>query len=183
MKRIALIILLISLAAGVVMGQPVDLQLAVATQALTWNMLQEFNLTDTEIQNILALQEQFRLRKEENNLDLNVIKAQIARMLYKPDANTAEVNRLLERASDLRLEQEIAQVKAYQGIRREMGEEEWTKLMGRTRERIQTRQQTPASTRTSTGSDSGSQSGSGSSGSNSSGSGSQSQGTSGTSRR
>ncbi len=191
MKRIALIILLISLAAGAVMGQPVDLQLAVATQALTWNMLQEFNLTDTEIQNILALQEQFRLRKEENNLDLNVIKAQIAQMLYKPDANTAEVNRLLERASDLRLEQEIAQVKAYQGIRREMGEEEWTKLMERTRERIQTRQQTPASTRTnsqtntrtSTGSDSGSQSGSGSSGSNSSGSGSQSQGTSGTSRR
>ncbi|GEM_PF-1397368 len=174
MKRIALLILLISLAAGAAIAQTVDLQLAVATQALTQNMLQELNLSDTEIQNILKLQEQFRLRKEQSNLDLNVIKAQIAQMLYKPDANTAEVKRLLERASDLRLEQEIAQVEAYQGIRKEMGEEEWTKLMQQIRTRAQARQQAQtdaqSNTRTNTRSSSG--------GSSSSGSGSQSQGSS-----
>lgn len=179
MKRFALLILLISLAAGAAMAQTVDLQLAVATQALTQNMLQNFNLTDTEIQNILQLQEQFRLRKEQNNLDLNVIKAQIAQMLYKPDANTAEVKRLLERASDIRLEQEIAQVETYQGIRKEMGEEEWMKLMQQIRTRAQARQQAQSNTRTNNSSNSSRQGGSGSyGGSSSSGSGSQSQGSS-----
>ncbi len=180
MKRIALLILIISLAAGTVMAQTVDLQLAVATQTLTRNMLQQLNLSETEIQNILQLQEQFRLTKEQNNLDLNVIKAQIAQMLYKPDADTAEVSRLLERASDLRLEQEIAQVKAYQGIRKEMGEGEWAKLMEQVRTRAQARQQAQTSPRTGTGSDSGNRNTpSASSGSGSSGGGSsQSQGTS-----
>ncbi len=168
MKRIALLILLISLAAGAAIAQTGDLQLAVATQALTQNMLQELNLTDAEIQNILQLQEQFRLRKEQNRLELNVIKAQIAQMLYKPDANTAEVGRLLERASQLRLEQEIAQVETYQGIRKEMGEKEWTKLMQQIRARAQA--STQSNNRTNTRSSSG--------GSNSSGSGSQSRGSS-----
>jgi len=168
MKRIALLILLISLAAGAAIAQTGDLQLAVATQALTQNMLQELNLTDAEIQNILQLQEQFRLRKEQNRLELNVIKAQIAQMLYKPDANTAEVSRLLEKASQLRLEQEIAQVETYQGIRKEMGEKEWTKLMQQIRARAQA--STQSNNRTNTRSSSG--------GSNSSGSGSQSRGSS-----
>jgi len=168
MKRIVLLILLISLAAAAVIAQPVDLQLAIATQALTRPMLERLDLTAAEIENILQLQEQFRLRKEENNLDLNVIKAQIAQMLYKPDANIAEVSRLLEKASQLRLEQEIAQVEAYQSIRKEMGEEEWTKLMEQVRTRAQARAQaetgtqtsTRTNTRTNTPSDSGSQSGS-----------------------
>ncbi len=168
MKRIALLILLISLAAGAAIAQTGDLQLAVATQALTQNMLQELNLTDAEIQNILQLQEQFRLRKEQNRLELNVIKAQIAQMLYKPDANTAEVSRLLEQASELRLEQEIAQVETYQGIRKEMGEKEWTKLMQQIRARAQA--STQSNNRTNTRSSSG--------GSSSSGSGSQSRGSS-----
>ncbi len=168
MKRIALLILLISLAAGAAIAQTGDLQLAVATQALTQNMLQELNLTDAEIQNILQLQEQFRLRKEQNRLELNVIKAQIAQMLYKPDANTAEVSRLLEKASQLRLEQEIAQVETYQGIRKEMGEKEWTKLMQQIRARAQA--STQSNNRTNTRSSSG--------GSSSSGSGSQSRGSS-----
>ena len=176
MKRIALLFLLISLAAGIVMGQPIDLQLAVTTQALTQNMLQELNLTQLEIQNILRLQEQFRLLKEENNLEMNVLKAQIAQMLYKSDDNTAEVGRLLEQASELRLEQEIAQVEAFQGIRKEMGEESWTKLMQQIRAKTQARAQSQTNTQTNT------RSNSGSSGSSSNSGGSQSQGT-GTSRR
>ena len=56
MKRIALLILLISLAAVAVMAQSIDLQLAVTTQALTRDMLKELNLTESEIRNILRLQ-------------------------------------------------------------------------------------------------------------------------------
>ena len=178
MKRIALLILLISLTAGAVMGQPIDLQLAVTTQALTQNMLRELNLTHAEIQNILRLQEQFRLLKEENNLEMNVLKAQIAQMLYKSDANTAEVGRLLEQASELRLEQEIAQVEAFQGIRREMGEESWTKLMQQIRTKTQARAQSQSQTNNQTNT----RSNSGSSSSSSGNGGSQSQGT-GTPRR
>jgi hypothetical protein len=139
MKRIALIFLLIGLGAVAVMAQSIDLQLAVTTQALTRDM-KELNLTESEIRNILRLQEQFRLLKEENNLEMNVIKAELARMLYKPDADKTEVNRLLERAGELRLAQEQAQVETYQRIRGEMGEESWARLMRQVR--AQTRAQT-----------------------------------------
>jgi hypothetical protein len=182
MKRIALIFLLIGLGAVAVMAQSIDLQLAVTTQALTRDMLKELNLTESEIRNILRLQEQFRLLKEENNLEMNVIKAELARMLYKPDADKTEVNRLLERAGELRLTQEQAQVETYQRIRGEMGEESWARLMrqvrAQTRAQTQSRPQTavrssrPETAPSSTGGDSpsaGSPSGGSSSGSNSSG--------------
>ncbi len=141
MKRIATLILLFSLAAVTVMGQDIDLQMAVATQALNQNMLMELDMTEAEAGKILALQEQFRLIKEQTALDLNVIKAQIAQKLYYPDAKSNEVNRLLEKASDLRLEQEKAQVEAYLQIRKQIGEENWSKLLLRARAVLRSRQQ------------------------------------------
>jgi len=165
MKRIVLLVFFITIVAGAVMGQTIDLQLAVTTQALTQNMLEQLNLTESEIQNILKLQEQFRLLKEQNNLEMNVVKARIAQELYKPDANNAEVARLLEQASELRLEQELAQVETYQEIRKEMKEENWSKLMQQIRTKTQQRQQAQTNTRTDTQSShqNGSNSGSGSS--------------------
>ena len=166
MKRIALLFLFIALATGAVMGQSIDVQLAVTTQSLTQAMLEDLNLSDAEIRNILQLQEQFRLLKEQNALELNVIKAQLAQMLYNADTNDAEVNLLLEKAGELRLEQEKAQVQTYQNIRKEMGEECWSDLMKQIRTRSQTRQQTQTNTRTpgnGSSNSSGSFSGSGSS--------------------
>ena len=92
MKRIATLIILFSLVSVVVMGQDIDLQMAVATQALNHNMLMELGMTEAEAGEVLALQEQFRQIKEQTNLELNIIKAQIAQKLYYPDANSNEVN-------------------------------------------------------------------------------------------
>ena len=166
MKRIATLIILICLSAVTVMGQNVDLQLAVATQALTQNMLMEqLGLSEEEAGKILALQEQYRLSKEQTTLELNILKAQIAQKLYYADADTAEVNRLLEKASNLRLAQEKAQVQAYQQIRNELGEENWTKLMQHTRAVLRNRELT----QNKTGEDSGSPSSGSSSSSSQSG--------------
>jgi len=186
MKRIATLIILICLTVLTVMGQDVDLKLAVATQALTQNMLMEqLGLSEGEAGEILALQEQLRLRKEQTTLELNIIKAQIAQKLYYADANSNEVGRLLEKASELRLGQEKAQVDAYLQIRNELGEENWTKLMQRTREIIRNREltqnKTGDETRDNSGSRGSSSSSSGSSGS--SGSSSQSSQSSGSSSR
>ena len=152
MKRIAALIILFSLVAAVVMGQDIDLQLAVATQALNQNMLMDLDMTEAETGEILALQEQFRLRKEQTALELNIIKAQIAQKLYYPDANSNEVNRLLEKASDLRLEQEKAQVQAYLQIRNQIGEENWSELLLRARNIIRNRERVQPETRNDPGS-------------------------------
>ncbi len=168
MKRIVLLVILVSLAAVGVMGQDVGLQLAVATQALNPNMLLDLGLTQIEADEILALQEQFRLRKEQSDLEMNVIKAEIAQKLYYADANTSEIGRRLEEASQLRLRLEKDQVETYLRIRNQLGEEHWSELMSLVRERKRARQQlaqedsgTPARS----GSDSSSNSRSGSSGS------------------
>ena len=169
MKRIALLVILVSLAAVGVMGQDVGLQLAVATQALNQNMLLDLGLTQIEVDEILALQEQFRLRKEQSDLEMNVIKAQIAQKLYYADANTSEIGRLLEEASQLRLRLEKDQVEIYLRIRNQLGEEHWSDLMQLTRERTRARLQVQEDSKTPTRNSSNSSSNSGSSGSSRSG--------------
>jgi hypothetical protein len=170
MKRIALLVILVSLAAVGVMGQDVGLQLAVATQALNQNMLSDLGLTQTEADEILALQEQFRLRKEQSDLEMNVIKAQIAQKLYYADANTSEIGRRLEEASQLRLTLEKDQVETYLLIRNQLGEDHWSELMQRVRAQKRARQQEQedSGTRTRNNSNSSPSGGSGSSGSGSS---------------
>jgi hypothetical protein len=141
MKRIALLVILVSLTAIGVMGQEVGLQMAVATQALNPNMLLDLGLTQTEADEILALQEQFRLGKEQSDLELNIIKARIAQKLYYADANTSEIGRLLEEASQLRLRLEKDQVETYLRIRNQLGEDHWSELMQRVRVQTRARQQ------------------------------------------
>ena len=186
MKRIILLVILVSLAAVGVMGQDISLQLAVATQALNQNMLSDLGLTQNEAGEILRLQERFRLRKEQNDLEMNVIKAQIAQKLYYADANTSEIGRLLEEASQLRLRLEKDQVETYLRIRNQLGEDHWSELMSQVRERTRIRQQLAqenSGTQARSGSDSSSNSRSGSSGSNSSSNGSSGSGSSSSSGR
>ena len=142
MKRKLLLILLIVLTAGFLSAQSaVDLQLAITTQALTKPLLEELGLSGEQIDNILEYQNEYLLQKEAAAIDLNVIKAQLAQLLYKADSDQEEIDKLLEQAGQLRLEQEKAQVRTYNRIRQEMGEKKWSELMLQVRNRYRNREE------------------------------------------
>ena len=133
MKRILVSLILSMLITAVVPTQEIDLQLAVTTQEMDREMLRDLGLGDKEIEEVTALQEQFREMRIETFLERNVIKAQLAQELHNADADEADINRMLERASELRLAQEQAQVRTYLQIRQMLGEEKWTELVRRIR--------------------------------------------------
>ncbi len=177
MKRFILATVIALLALSFLPAQGTELQLAVATQALNQEMLEKLGVPQVDIDEILAVQNNFQMQREETAILMNVIKAQIAEKLYYPDTPLNDVEKLLEKASELRLEQEVSQVRNYQQVREYLGEENWTKLMQaiRIRTRQKLAEQTATSTQTrqnqpETGSSGNNSAASGSSGSGSSGS-------------
>jgi len=142
MKRIALIILLISLAAGAVMGRgqsTVDPLTAVTNQALTPAMLEEINLSDEQIEKIIGYQLEYHLVTEEINNDLDMVKAKIVQMLNKSEVDTAVMNGLLEEAAILSLALDKKQMNAYLHTRGVMGDECWSELTEQSRNRYRIR--------------------------------------------
>jgi hypothetical protein len=133
MKKIFIPLVLLLLAATVLPAQELNLSLAVTTQEMDREMLRDLGLGEEEIGEITALQERFREMTMETLLERNVIKAQLARELHNADADEEDINRMLERASELRLEQEQAQVRTYLQIRQMLGEENWSELIRRIR--------------------------------------------------
>ncbi len=133
MKKLFTALTLFILAASAISAQDIDLQIAVTTQEMSRDFLRNLNLTDRQIEELIALQEQFREVRTQTALERNVIKAQLARELHKADADEREIDRMLERASELRLEQERAQVRTYLQIRRMLGEETWSEFVRRIR--------------------------------------------------
>jgi hypothetical protein len=164
MKRLIVVLIVLQLAVGAVFGQDIAIQISVASRPLDPVLLAQVGLNRDEIEEILELQEQFRLVKERTNVELDVIKAQIARLLYLNENEFSEIDRLLEQAADLRLEQERAQVQTYLKIRSQLGEETWSELVKRIRTQVrnQIRQDSPAgqTTRNERESDNGTSSGS-----------------------
>lgn len=135
MKKKTTLVMLFILTASVLMAQNINQQMAVTTQELDRNVLKELGLSEDEIEQITEIREQFREVRERTNLERNVIKAQLAQELYGPDADEREINRMLERASELRLEQERVQVHTYLQIRRLLGEEKWSEILRKIRAR------------------------------------------------
>lgn len=105
-----------------------SLQFAVTTKALSAETLEQFELTENEVEDILLVQNELRAVNEETRIEMNLIKAQITKLLYQPDPDLDDVDELLEKASGFRLEQEKNQVRAYVHIREILGEENWTEL-------------------------------------------------------
>ena len=145
MKRWILSVAILTLALTGLPAQDIDLQLAVVTQSLNEPALERLGVPSEDISAILGIQAEFRRLKEESAVELNVLKAQIARHLYYPDADTREVERLLERASEIRLEQERAQLRAYLQVRERIGEENWLRLTEQIRTQVRQRQSTTGS--------------------------------------
>lgn len=170
MKRLIIVLAAVLMVAATAFGQDIGLQISVASRPLDPKLLAQVGLNRNEIEEVLELQKEFQQVRSRITVDLNLVKAQIARLLYLNENENGEIDRLLEQSADLRLEQERAQVRLYQTMRNQLGEDRWSELVERTRtqERIQdqlqtqTREEAPAgrATRNEGNSDNGSTSGS-----------------------
>ena len=141
MKRLIPAIAILTLVIAGLPAQGIDLQLAVVTQSLNEQALVRLGVPPEDISAILELQAEFRRLKEESAIELNVLKARIAQQLYYPDADVREVDKLLENASEIRLEQEKAQLRAYVQVRDLIGEEYWRRLTEQIRAQARQRQE------------------------------------------
>lgn len=141
MKRLILTSIILTFALAGLPAQGFDLQMAVVTQSLNEQALDRLGVSSEDISIILDLQADFRRLKEESAIEMNVLKAEIARQLYYPDANVRDVEKLLEQASEIRLVQEKAQLRAYLQVRELIGEENWQQLMQQIRNQIRQRQE------------------------------------------
>ncbi len=92
-------------------------------------LLEELDVDESDREEIRAVQEETRKLKEETELEINLIRAQLARLLYYPDPDMREVEKQLDRSSELRLEMEKAQIRAYVRIRQILGEETWEDML------------------------------------------------------
>ncbi|MDF1567207.1 MAG: hypothetical protein P1P77_04240 [Spirochaetaceae bacterium] len=147
MKRLIAVLIVLQLAAGAVFGQDIAIQISVASRPLDPELLARVGLNRGEIEEVQELQEDFRQVRARTTLEMNLVKAQVARLIYLNENENGEIDRLLERAGELRLEQEKAQVRNQFRIREVLGEERWSELVKRIRTQEQTRNQVQTQTR------------------------------------
>lgn len=129
MKRILILIILVSLAAVAVMGQNEEYRYALRTQTLTRTMMENLDLPEDQIRAILRLQNQYRIKAERGAEETGEYKRKIAAEFNSPNANLRRINRWLGSVNEIRLELEIAQAALYQQTRNRFGEERWNEVV------------------------------------------------------
>lgn len=149
MKRIVILVILVSLAAVSVMGQ--DYGAAVRTNTLTRVMLEELDFADDQIDDILDQQNRYMHEKAERVRNVNELKLKITDEFNSTNANLRKINRLLERISRLNLDQDKEQAELYVHTRQMFGVDRWetvvrgtdaqNPLRAMTEETVQTRVQ------------------------------------------
>ncbi len=142
MKPIVIAIALFSLSFSALAAQDFDVQVAIVSQALNERILERLEVSPEDKEAILEAQEEFKELKSTSTIEINLIKAQLARQLYYPDADVREVEQLLEDASKIRLEEEKAQLRTFLTVRQILGEETWEKLIRLIRSEARKRHET-----------------------------------------
>ena len=125
-----LICFFVIMSAVVLTAQEKDLlQFAVTTKMLSAEILDQFDLSEEDVEDILLSQSELQVFNGETRVELDLVKAKLTRVLYYPDPDLGEVDDLLEQAGELRLEQEKQQVRTYVQIREILGEDNWSEFI------------------------------------------------------
>ena len=129
MKKTTLIAAFLLLVVCVTVAQPID----------NTEMLKRFGLNDEEIGRVMAMQNETERIIQESRVELNLVKAQLEKLLFDIDVDMNSVERLLRRSIDWKLKSELAEIKRRVEIRKLFGEERWSKFL-RARKRSNPRQ-------------------------------------------
>lgn len=129
MKRFAILILLVSLAAAAAMGDEYNYGFAVRTSTLTRTMLQNLDFSGEQVEEILRMQNRYMAEKTVRNGKIAVLKLKLAEEFNSSDASTRKINRLVRRINQHNLDQDLEQVRLYQQTRHMFGEERWSEVV------------------------------------------------------
>ncbi len=132
MKKIAILFFMMS---SLLWGQSFNNQ----------QLLNRIGLDETQIEEILEMEEEFTIVKREAAVEQNFYKAQLERLLLKPNPNMAEVEEVLRNSMEWKLKETLAGINHRVEVRKIVGEERWVRLLRLTAElrqrNAETRQQ------------------------------------------
>ena len=119
MKRVVLMLSLVCLASTTTFAQSFDNPQA----------LERLGLTEDQIGRIeeVAAREDRVVR--EAQVELNLYRAQLEKLLLDPDVNMREVERILKETTEWKLKSELANMRRRVEIRKIMGEEKWEEFL------------------------------------------------------
>ena len=130
MKRLLLILVMLSFALSAITAQDM----------FDPRLLTKIGLTQQQIEELQEIQFQAELKIREANVEMNILKAQLEKLLLNEDPDMQQVRSTIEATLRWRVQSEIANVEARVQIRERLGSDNWGKLL-RLRKQIQQRAQ------------------------------------------
>jgi len=119
MKKMGLVFLSLCLTAFIASAQGLN----------NSQMLRRLGLTDDQISQIAAIQQQALPEIQAAQADMRQAKKQLAQLLVDPKADPKEVDRLVHAATDAEARVRVAQIRREMAIRQLIGDRKWQKLV------------------------------------------------------
>lgn len=92
-------------------------------------LLTQIGLSAEEIEEIQEIQYQAEKKIREANVEMNILKAQLEKLLLDEKPNMQKVRKTIEETLQWRIQTEIANVESRIRIREKMGSENWDKML------------------------------------------------------
>ncbi len=130
MKKIILVMMILVITASVVFAQDI----------FDPRLLTQIGLSADEIEGIQEIQFSSEKKIREANVEMNILKAQLEKLLLDEHPDMNQVRKTIEATLKWRVQTEIANVETRVQIREKMGSENWENLL-RLKKRIHQRTQ------------------------------------------
>ena len=119
MKSVALIFAFLLLLSGAANSQMFD----------NPDLREEIALSESEIDRINEISGKAQRITREAQLELNLLKAQLEKLLFSPDVDMNEVEKILRTSLDWRLKGELAEIRERVELRKYLGEDRWRQAL------------------------------------------------------
>lgn len=119
MKKIWFVSLLLCMIASGAFAQAID----------SPQILRELGLTEEEITQVMKIQRETQKVQIEAQIELNLYKAQLEKILFYTDVDMKEVEKILKDSMEWKLRFELAEIRRRVEVRKIMGEERWEKFL------------------------------------------------------
>jgi hypothetical protein len=120
MKKLLFIIIPLFITAGVAAQNIRDPQFAAQIAA-------RLELSEAETERLLQIYTETEMVIREADLELDIYKARLARLLFSSEVDMAEVERLLRQSYEWQLKRQLAQIRRQVEIRKLLGDERWAR--------------------------------------------------------
>lgn len=118
MKRVLLIVVLALLAVGLSYGQDWD----------NPEVLQRLDLDEEEAQRIREIFEETEREIRQARLEIDVLRAQLRKLLFEEQVNMREVERMLRQSLDWELKERMAQIRRQVELRELLGDDKYARM-------------------------------------------------------